>query len=433
MRRCKGTIDTVARTDETTLLWGATVNAHAVEGGDFNADWWRWEQRPAHIAGGGTSVTAADHLNRYKGDLDLARKLAITTLRYAISWARVEPEPGVFDERALHHYANVFREMATRGIEPICVLQEHSLPAWFSKMGAWEHPDAPARFAEYARRAQEAVGRHCALWLPHGEPLLWLAMAYGERRWPVPGKHARRAAALNGMVRAHVSAREAIRAANTGGRVGISLYAPLLRPADPYSPWDERVTARTMDWLTNRFPAMLDRHGDAYDFVALTCPGELGVHLAASRPRSGWAKFERAPGDPCPLDGAVRNAAAMAPLARRIAARGKPVLVTAVGPATEDDQERCRQLLDHVSAFLRLRDEGLDLLGFCFQSFLDGFAWQHGFRHREGLVHVDWKTLTRTPNPSAFLFQDIIRAGSIRSGAVTRYAKGWSRPALEAS
>ena len=60
----------MVNTDEN-LLWGATLCAHAVEGADFHADWWRWEQRPTHISGGGTSELAADHLNRYRSDLEL--------------------------------------------------------------------------------------------------------------------------------------------------------------------------------------------------------------------------------------------------------------------------------------------------------------------------------------------------------------------------
>lgn len=417
-----------------SLKWGATVSAHAVEGADFHADWWRWEQRPAHVHGGATSEVAADHLRRYPEDVQLARKFGLNTLQYGISWARIQPGPDQFDEAALEHYRNVFQAMGKGGIDPIGVLQEHALPAWFSDQGAWEHPHAPDLFARYVAKVVEQLGDWCTHWIPIHEPLLALAMAYGEGRWPIPSRHSRQRVALAGIARAQQKAREVLKEACDANQVGLSIYSPQLFPLDPHSPWDERVAAQSEHWLLEALPALLGTEAGGSPpccFVALSCPGTLGVHLAPWRLWNGLRQFEDATGKAAALDQACPDALAVVAMAHRIRQWGIPLLITGVGMATEDDSTRCTHLLDHVAAVLSLKEEGVPIMGFCYHTFLDGFGWHHGYRHRTGLVHVDRESLARTPNPSAFLYQDVIRNGAIRPGAVSRFAPEWTS-AMEA-
>ena len=57
------------------FLWGSSVAAHQVEGGNRNNDWWQWEQTPGHIRHGHTSERAADWWNRAESDFALAAKM----------------------------------------------------------------------------------------------------------------------------------------------------------------------------------------------------------------------------------------------------------------------------------------------------------------------------------------------------------------------
>ena len=127
------------------------------------------------------------------------------------------------------------------------------------------------------------------------------------------------------------------------------------------------------------------------------------------------------------------DAPALAEALGRISVWGVPLLVTGAGMPTDDDAERCSYLLDQVQAIEAGRLRGVAILGFCYRSLLDGFEWRHGLTRRYGLIHVDRETLARTPNPSAFLYQDIARNGGIRPGAVARYCPAWRTPAKEAS
>ncbi len=68
-----------------------------------------------------------------------------------------------------------------------------------------------------------------------------------------------------------------------------------------------------------------------------------------------------------------------------------------------------------------MRAEGFDLRGYFHRALLDGFEWERGYTRRYGLVHVDRESLSRTPNPSAFLYKELCRTGTISPGAVARY------------
>jgi len=427
------TSDSVAK-DREIPLWGATVCAHAVEGADFHADWWRWEQGAGHIQGGDTSERAAAHFERHGDDLALAAKLGLNVLQYSLSWARVMPEPGEIDDDAVRHYTTVFKNLVTRGLRPIAVLQEHSLPAWFSQRGAWEHPDATADFAAYVDAVYGAIGGYCEDWIPHMEPLLWLSMAYGERCWPPPTGHGRPSRGMDGLAKAHLAAFRILKSASPKNQVAVSLYVPHVYPLDPYSPWDARAAEHRRRWFTHRYVKTLRAAADGaspFDFVALSCPGKLGIHAAPWRIRNGFAQYERVPGEPCAPDQTEPDWASTEELIRSVGDWGVPLLLTGAGIATEDDGERCHHLLDQIDGLLRLRKEGLSIRGYCYRSFLDGFVWHHGYGQRYGLVHIDRDTLTRTPNPSAFLYQDIIREQKIRPGAVTRFAPDWQSPHVE--
>ena len=45
------------------------------------------------------SGAACDHYNRYEEDIRLMAEAGLNAYRFSIEWARIEPQPGVFDEK----------------------------------------------------------------------------------------------------------------------------------------------------------------------------------------------------------------------------------------------------------------------------------------------------------------------------------------------
>jgi beta-glucosidase len=93
-----------------------------------------------------------------------------------------------------------------------------------------------------------------------------------------------------------------------------------------------------------------------------------------------------------------------------------PIYITENGVAYDDpveagavhDPRRIAYLDAHLRAVRAAIDEGVDVRGYFQWSLMDNFEWSHGYHMRFGMVHVDYKTLERTPKDSAFWYRDII-------------------------
>ena len=420
------------------FLWGTALSAHPVEGANFENDWCRWEQRPGRIPNDANSATAADHCHRFEADFELARKLGVRAHLFTVEWSRVQPTPGAFDEAAVEHYEAVVEALAAKGIEPICVLHHVTNPSWFVEQGGWAQQAAPRLFAEYAGRMAAAFASKCRWWIPIHEPMHAITMGFIERLWPPGSTNLWQAArAVRNLARAHADAYRAIHALCPEAMVGASLRGRLFRPLDANSAWDLR-TARRENVRCNhlclralsegRWP--LSRHADprlaqTVDFIGVSYFGSETVRFSALKPLRLCATLADAEDRPLNSPKPKTDPSGLVQLLNELGRYRLPIIVTGNGIATENDADRCLYLLDHVAALGRCVEKGLDVRGYLYYALLDGFEWTQGYEGRYGLIHVDWKTLARTPNGSAYLYKDICEHGGLRPGAISKFCPGW--------
>lgn len=408
-----------------SFLYGATVGAHQVEGADFESDWWRWEQRPSRIRDGETSEHGAGHLTRYESDFQLARKLGHNAVCLGLSWPRIQPVSDAFDTEALAHYRRVFEHAAACGLTPVCVLHHVTQPAWFSTRGGWQAADAATQFQQYAQQVAVTLGDLCQWWIPVYEPEFWLTLTYRERRWPGWERVQRgyRTAATR-LVQAQHLAAATLHEQVPEAQVGVSVRGSVVEPMDIHSPWDTRAAQYEQRRLNMRFMESLASVGGdtdpAFDFIGLSFYGKMRVRFAPCYLRGGCALPVDDAGLAAGIDATETSATGLDELLAEFAVLRRPILLTGIGMASEDDALRCSFLHDHVEAMLRSMEacgDGLDVRAFFHASLLDGFEWHHGYTRRYGLVHVRRPGLERTPNPSAWFFKDIAEHGHIRAGA----------------
>ena len=417
------------------FLWGAATAAHQVEGNNVHSDWWAWE----NVAGSPVrepSGTACEHYTRYPGDVRLLADLGLNAYRFSVEWARIEPEPGAIEQRELDHYRAMVEQVREAGLTPVVTLNHFTLPAWLGRRGGWLAPGAPERFAAYCARVVEALGDLVDWYATINEAGSVAFGGYlGALHFP-PGRHGLVAweQANRALVAAHVAARDAVRAADPGARVG-QTGSMLEWTADTGGDPVVVYLRRMMEDVFLQASAGDDWVGvQAYTRQEVRIPAVLApllrgiVGSAALRRlvippamRIATRDFGTVPPGggrdgvrrtlmgyefwPESIGAALRRAAAMLP--------GKPLMVTEHGVATRDDTERVEYIGRGLAAVHACLTAGIPVLGYLHWSALDNFEWALGYRPTFGLIGVDRATQQRTVRPSARYLGEIAAAGRV--------------------
>ena len=416
------------------FLLGCATAAHQVEGGIDN-DWSRWvADHPEAINGGGDAVVAIDHYRRYREDLAQLGSMHHNAHRFSIEWARVEPEPGHFDQDALAHYVDVARTCRRSGMEPVVTLQHFTLPLWLTDTGGFAAPEAAAHFARYAAACVESLGDLVTWWLTVNEPTVVAVLGHLEGSWPPGERSLRRTfAALRGLVRMHAAGALAITAVSARhGRtaeVSIAHHERRFMPRDPSSRVDRGV-AKLPDFLFNRWflrSCIAGRvlgpvgHGErvpglagSLTYLGLNHYTNEAVSLDLGAPGMLFARHEAVPGLPLSSVGWAIDAGALRRAITDLAEEFQlPIVITENGVADDNDELRPAFLRDHLGAVVDAIEDGADVRGYLYWTAWDNFEWAEGYTKRFGLFSVDRETQERIPKPSAQLFAEICRTHEV--------------------
>jgi beta-glucosidase len=405
-------------------LWGVAVSHYQVEGGD-PCDWTDWEA--AGKTKGGACGDAVGSWERYEDDVALAAEAGANAFRFSVSWSRVEPRRGGFDEGALARYRRVVDRMARLDVEPVVTLFHFTHPRWFHGETPWTSPASVEAFARFARATAEALGPAARCYTVLNEPLVFLLGGYLDGAIP-PGIRDGRALgkAFDHMLAAHAAAAAAIRDVNPAAAIGIAHNMIGLVPERPWNPLD-RFATRAAHRLYNRgvleafstgrfsltfppdlvvrvrrdeLPGSLDFFGvNYYSRVHMRCPG-----------RTRW------PADFAYLDrterGLTDNGWEISPgslpaLLSEAASIGLPLVVTENGLADADDSRRSSFLVEHAAA-LRMAG-GAPVVGYLHWSLLDNYEWLDGYGPKFGLYEVDRTSFERKPRPSLDVYRRLGR------------------------
>jgi beta-glucosidase len=418
------------------FLLGCATAAHQVEGG-INNDWSRWvADHPEAINGGGDAVVAIDHYRRYREDLAQLGSMHHNAHRFSIEWARVEPEPGHFDQDALAHYVDVARECRRSGMEPVVTLQHFTLPLWLTDAGGFAAPEAPAHFARYVAACVESLGDLVTWWVTVNEPTVVAVLGHLEGSWPPGERSLRRTfATLRGLLRMHAAGAHAITTVSAlHGRVAqvsIAHHERRFVPRDPSSRVDRGV-ATLPDFLFNRWflrSCVAGRvlgpvgHGEwvpglagSLTYLGLNHYTNEAVSLDLGAPGMLFARHEAVPGLPLSSVGWAIDAGAFRRAITDLSEEFQlPIVITENGVADENDELRPAFLRDHLGAVVDAIEDGADVRGYLYWTAWDNFEWAEGYTKRFGLISVDRETQERIPKPSAYLFAEICRTREVAS------------------
>lgn len=402
------------------FLWGVATSAHQIEGGQHN-QWSVWElenakalaaqssyqfddlsnwpevKRSAQTPSNYVSGRATEHYARFAEDISLARKLNLNAFRLSIEWSRVQPEQGAWDAGAVKHYKEVLAELKKQGIEPMVTLFHFTLPVWFAEMGGFEKRANVKFFVEFAERILSELGGTIRYVITINEPEIYASQSYLEAKWPPQVQNrAQYRRVLANLAFAHNTIAKKLHAASRRYRVSVAKNSAYIYPGD-----DSALSVRAAavmqyqrdDMFLRKVIKQCDFLGVNYYFSERVYG--YRVHNPDERLNDlGWDM------QPQYLERALER------LSEKYK---KPIIVTENGLADASDEDRQWWLMQTILAMQRAMRNGVELLGYFHWSLTDNFEWDKGYWPRFGLYAVDYRTMERTPRPSAVWFAKVLK------------------------
>ena len=386
------------------FLWGTATSAHQTEGGNVNSDWWEFEKnRPEDKQSG----EAADSYNRFEEDFNLAQSLNLNAQRISIEWARIEPEPAVFDQGAIEHYRRVLKSLKDKQFKVMLTLWHFTLPKWVSDIGGWENPLTQDYFLRFLKVVVPEFDQFVDFWITLNEPGVYIYMAYLKGTWP-PRKKSRWSAVLLQWNLAAVHKKAYALLHELSSRpVGIAQNMQSFHASHKHS-LIEQFSVYIADIISNHSFYIMTK--DCHDFLGVN----YYFHHRFNRKNQLLPKIEEAADE-------HRD---VSDLGWEIFPEGifdvlmdisnhKPIYITECGIASTNDDRRTRFLIQYLSEVYRAIEAGVRIKGFFYWSLIDNFEWQEGFTPRFGLIEIDYPTQKRNIRPSAYVFSEIAKHNKI--------------------
>ncbi len=415
------------------LMMGAATAAAQIEGGRVDHNWGELS-RKGLIRDGSDITRAGNHWENWRQDIDIAAAMGITTYRFSVEWARIEPEEGKIDRKAIGHYRDEILYMKECGIVPLLTLHHFSNPQWFEKAGAFAKAKNAGRFLKFTGLIIREFGDLVSDYVTFNEPNVYALMGYlGGGFPPRVFDPIRWSRVLSVMCACHILAyrkihrmREAMGYGDT--KVGIALHMRAFAPEHRRIP-HENHTVMLDRWLFQDAPARAFLNGDFHypvsnlgkfkkdiycDYLGINyytrshvrIPGEDRTRPLDPKTDFGWEIY------PMGLEECMRELYAICP---------RPIWITENGVCDEYDNFRCLFLYEQLQILART---SLPVERYYHWSLLDNFEWLDGESRRFGLVHVDFETDVRKVKKSGFFYQEIIRSRGVTHEAAERYLKG---------
>ncbi len=449
------------------FLWGAATAAYQVEGaaaedGRGPCVWDMFCRRPGKVWHDQCADTSADHYHRMREDVALMKDMGLPAYRFSISWSRVLPEgAGTPNPKGLDFYDRLVDALLGAGIAPWATLYHWDLPLALYHRGGFMNRDVADWFGDYTALVAHRLSDRVRSWMPLNEPQVFIGSGLQLGRH-APGDQlgfTEVMLAAHNTLRCHGRAVQALRARARRpleigtAQAGVNRVPATPRPEDVEAARERALATDPETMYSNTLwldPMVLGRYPQDYldgnrnhlpplfgtsalgdDLKVISAPLDfLGVNQYQAdrvrRTRDG--KIETVPyPDGFPITASFEWAVApetMYYMPKFLYERyRKPIYITENGISVRDwvgvdgqchDPTRIDFTIRYLRALARALADGVPVRGYFHWSLLDNFEWAEGFKHRFGLVHVDYATGKRTPKDSARFYRDVIASHGAR-------------------
>lgn len=378
-----------SKSDEANFWWGAATSPYQVEdpGEDkFTTDWDLYFDAGELRHARGEGVHSWTKMAR---DRQALRDLEVSHYRFGIEWARIEPQPGVYDDHALQRYVEHAKALRLMGIEPVICLWHFTFPDWGTNLddpmaNGWLHPQVQARWAAYVERVAKAMAPHVTWYAPQNEPNAQAMAGYFLGIWPPGAKNDLDAveSQTGGAAKRFIEAAEILRKFDKDAQI---MTVQNIIAFDPQA-WDQL--------------GIFTGIGDSYNYAHLDA-------VAASTDFIGFNYYYRRDASIFPSPERVWPRGIRVAIEQLSQRYGKPLLITENGLGTPYDQEREAYLRAHIRQVMLAREAGYDVRGYFAWSFVDNYEWALGWDVDYGMMYEDPVTQELIAKPSFELYRKI--------------------------
>lgn len=446
------------------FVWGAATAAYQIEGaaqrgGRGASVWDSFSRTSGAVLGGHHGNIACDHYHRYRDDVAIMRELELQAYRFSFSWSRILPAGvGRVNAEGIAFYDRLIDALLESDITPYATLFHWDFPYELYLRGGWLNRDSVEWFGEYATVLADKFSDRIRHWWTLNEPPCFLGLGHVDGihapglklDWPeffIATKHA---------LMAHGRAVQVLRdQAKTPPVIG---YVPISHIGIPADESPESIQAAreftfgTPDasrkfWFARLYldPVVLGEWPEecvrvftdlpptvsADDLDLMSQPIDLlGLNFYSApiirRGADGKPEIvESIPGSPrTGFDWPITPEGLYWSVRFHHERYGLPMMIAENGLSSldwvsEDGAVHDPQRIDFTSRYLRSLHradaEGYPIQGYFHWSLLDNFEWAEGYRHRFGLVHVDFETQKRTIKDSGWWYRKVIRRNGLEA------------------
>ncbi|AFC30389.1 BglA [Paenibacillus mucilaginosus 3016] len=430
--------------------WGVATAAYQIEGatqedGRGLSIWDTFARTPGKVLNGDNGDVACDSYHRWTEDIALMKQLGVTMYRFSIAWPRIYPNgTGEVNEKGLEFYETFVDALLEAGIEPLCTLYHWDLPQKLQDSGGWTNRETIDAFVHYSETVFKRLNGKIKNWITFNEPwcVSFLSHELGAH---APGWTDFQAAldVAHHLLVAHGRTVRRFRELGMAGAIG---YAPNTEWFVPYSrsEADLQAAKRRHDYFNTWFfepvfrgsyPQEQTAHYESKGFKLNIQPGDMedisqpidfvGINyytggVAKDAPGQGILDIEVVDTEmeKTDFDWNVYPEGFYQVLRWVKDTYGDiPIFITENGACYEaekkdgrvKDRRRTQFLRRHLIALHRAIESGVNVKGYMQWSLLDNFEWAYGYTKPFGLVHVDFRTLERTPKESFYWYRSVAR------------------------
>ena len=451
------------------FLRGAATSAFQYEGAasEGGKGWTTADERcRARATRQADASVAVDGYHHWEEDVELMRELGLKTYRFSVSWARVIPDgDGKVNEEGIAYYRKVLEALTAAHIVPVVTLLHFDVPfALVEKYGGFVDRRAADAFERFARVCFDRLGDLVGYWITINEQNVMASIPDMCGIALDDPDAARKLASCDyhmflASAKAVIACHEMLPGVPIGPDVSYAAVLPYTcEPADVNAAFDlqERLVYHTMEtYAFGTINPLTLRRWEQLGIDELMLPGDDALLRAGSADFFGvnWYCTSVAKGGDDAADS--RSALNMGgdfmrltnpyleytdwgwsydPAALRIALKEcwarfhLPLMICENGWSEREeledgevhDPKRIEYLRDHAASMEQAIEEGVDLIGYQYWSFVDILSSSDGCNKRYGLVFVDRtdddpKECARIKKDSFWYYRQLIASnGTIR-------------------